>query len=124
MKPYIKKYLLRMTFGFIGYGLGIWVALHFYVKQSPNRYWLILFPVIPIIYLVATMIRAVLEMDEMCRKIHMEAMAFSGLATGFTCISCMFFRIMGAPAFPLDWAFYIMWIYYSIGIFFSMRRYK
>lgn len=124
MKPYIKKYLLRMTVGLACYGLGVCAVLHFYDKQSPYRYWLILFPVIPIIYLVTTTVRAVLEMDEMYRKVHIEAMAFSGLATGFTCISFVFFQIMGAPEFSPGWAFVIMWGFYAIGIFFSWRRYK
>jgi hypothetical protein len=63
-------------------------------------------------------------MDEMKRKIVTEAMAFSGLATGYTCFSYIFIRQSGGPQIPLDYAFYVMWAYYFIGLFFSWRRYK
>jgi hypothetical protein len=80
---------------------------------------------LPLIYVAATIIRFVSEgLDEMKRKIVTEAMAFSGLATGFTCFTYLFLRDMGAPEFRAEWAFYIMWAYYGIGAFFSWRRYK
>jgi uncharacterized membrane protein HdeD (DUF308 family) len=53
-----KKYLLRMAFGFIAYALGIF-ALHYFFKDkehSPYRFWLIL-PVLPLVYIAATIIR-------------------------------------------------------------------
>jgi hypothetical protein len=122
----MKKYFWRLTIGMTGYVLGVFacVYFYFYAKQSPYRYWLILLPVIPIVYAAAAIIRVVSDMDEMWRKVHIEAMAFSGLATSYTCITYVFFRVMGAPEIPLDWAFYIVWIYYLIGLFFSKRRYK
>jgi len=124
MKPHIKKQYLQSVIGLIAYVLGCWIALHFYTKESPYRYWLILFPVIPIIYTATVIIGIVSKMDEMKRKIVTEAAAFAGLATAYTCFTYVFFRVMGAPAIPLDGAFYIMWIYYGIGLFFSWRRYK
>jgi len=85
---------------------------------------LALLPILPILYMTAAIIRAISDMDEMKRKIVTEAMAFSGLATGFTCFSYLFFRDMGAPEFRPEWAFYVMWAYYGIGLFFSWRRYR
>ena len=113
-----------MIIGFIGYALGLKGLNYFDAEHLPHRYWLILLPVLPTIYLVITIIRAVSDMDEMKRKIVTEAMAFTGLATGFTCFSYLFLRDMGAPEFRPEWAFYIMWVYYWIGLFFSWRRYK
>ncbi len=118
-----KKYVWQMTAGFIAYALGIGAVNHLYPEQS-HRYWLVLFPVIPIFYLVTVIIRAVAGLDEMKRKIVTEAMAFAGLATGFTCFSCLFLRDLGAPEFHGEWAFYILWAYYAAGLFFSWRRYR
>ena len=112
-----------MIVGFVGYALGIMALNNFYSEQSPNRYWLVLMPLLPMIFLAATIVRYVSEMDEMWRKVVVEAMAFSGIATGFTCFSYLFLRDMGAPEFRGEWAFYIMWAYYGIGAFFSWRRY-
>jgi ABC-type multidrug transport system permease subunit len=124
MKPHMKKYLLRLAVGMTGYVLGLFALNYFYTEHSPHRYWLILLPVLPLLYAVTAIIRVVTELDEMQRKIQMEAMAFSGLATGFTCFSYLFLRDMGAPEFHADWTYYIMWAYYFIGLFFSRRRYK
>jgi len=56
---------------------------------------LVLLLVLPLIYMTTAIIRRVSEMDEMWRKIVSEALAFSAIATGFTCISYMFLRDMG-----------------------------
>jgi len=124
MKPHVKKYYLRMILGFIAYALGIFALNYFYRERSPHRYWLILLPVLPLIYVCAAGIRFISETDEMWRKIFTEALAFSGLATGFTCFSYLFLRDMGAREFHAEWAYYMMWTYYLIGFFFSWRRYK
>ena len=125
MKPHFKKYFWRMTLGMIAYVLGIVVMNRFYSTQSSYKYLLVLLPVLPLIFVCFAIVRAVLEMDEMKRKIATEAMAFTGLATGFTCFSYLFLRDMGAPEFRPEWAFYIMWMYYGmLGLFFSWRRYK
>ncbi len=125
MKPPMRKYFWRFTGSMIAYVLGLVLVNRIFYKINPAyRYWLILLPVIPIIFLVAAIIRGVADMDEMKRKIVTEAAAFACLATGFTCFSYLFFRDMGAPEFKAEWAFYLMWFYYMIGLFFSWRRYK
>lgn len=118
-----SKYALRMIAGFTGYGLGLVLMNGLYNEQAPYRYALVLLPVLPLIYTAAAMIRSVSEFDEMQRKIIIEAMAFSGIATGFTCFSYLFLRDLGAPEFHAEWAFYLMWFYYGVGSILSSRRY-
>ena len=118
-----SKYLWRMTIGMTGYGLGL-VAMGFFADKLPHKYCWAVLPVLAIVYLVATIIRCVSELDEMWRKIITEAAAFSGIATGFTCFSYLFLRDMGAPEFHGEWGFYLMWVYYGIGLIFSRWRYR
>lgn len=110
--------------GFVGYALGLVALNYFRAKQLPHKYWLVLLPLLPMFYMITAIIRGVSDMDEMLRKVKTEAMAFSGLATGFTCFCYLFLRDMGAPEFHAEWAFYLMWAYYGIGAIFSWRRYK
>ena len=124
MKPPKRRYFWRMVIGMSAYVMGIDLMNHFYTPQSPYRYVLILLPVVPLVYVCFAIVRAVLDMDEMKRKIATEAMAFTGLATGFTCFSYIFIRQSGGPQIPLDCAFYIMWIYYLIGMAVSWWRYR
>lgn len=118
------KYLTQLTVGFTAYGLGLLSMNSLYRDALPHRYWLALLPVLPIVYIVRTVLKAITEMDEMWRKILMEALAFSGLATGFTCFSYLFIRDMGGVEFRAEWAFYLMWFYYGIGSVISFRRYQ
>jgi hypothetical protein len=112
-----------MLCGLVAYGLGL-VAMNFVSDKLPGKYCWAVLPVLAIIYMVATIIRYVSELDEMWRKIITEAAAFSAIATGFTCFSYLFLRDMGTPEFHAEWAFYMMWAYYGIGLIFSWRRYK
>ncbi|HEY3913267.1 MAG TPA: hypothetical protein VGN61_02175 [Verrucomicrobiae bacterium] len=124
MKCNVRKYVLRMGAGFIGYCVGLFALNYLDGEHLAHRRWLVLLPLVPLIYLVATIVRYVSEvLDEMMRKVVTEAMAFSGFATGFTCFTYLFLRDMGAPEFHAEWAFYMMWIYYGIGALFSWRRY-
>jgi hypothetical protein len=117
--------MLQALAGFIGYALGLIALNCFYTGQSAHeKYWLVLLPMLPMLYMVTAIIRGVSELDEMKRKIYTEAMSFSGIATGFTCFGYLFLRDIGAPEFHAQWAFYIMWAYYWIGLFFSWRRYQ
>jgi NO-binding membrane sensor protein with MHYT domain len=94
------------------------------MPDTSYKYLLIALPVLPLIFVCFTIIRFVTDADEMLRKIYMEAMAFSGIATGFTCFSSLFIHDSGGPKLPLEYGFYLMWIYYFIGLFFSWRRYR
>jgi len=114
-----------MTLGFIAYALGI-LALHYcfkYEDHSPLEYWLISLPVLPLIYLATTVIRYVAELYEMWRKTLTEPMAFSGLATGFTCVGYLSLQDIGAPPIRAHWAFDIMRACYGVGAIFSFWRY-
>lgn len=121
---YNKKYLIRMTVGFIGYASGLVALNYLYTPHLPHPYWLVLLPVLPLLYTSFVIIRFVAELDEMWRKVVTEAAAFSAIATGFTCFSYLFLRDMGAPEFRAEWAFYLMWAYYGMGGIFSWWRYR
>lgn len=114
-----KRYIVEMVLGFLAYGLGL-VALNYWFEPN-SSYCLVLLLILPLIYLSTSIIRIVTNMDEMQRKIIIEAMAFSGLASGFSCFSYLFLRDMGAPEFQAEWAFYIMWIFFGLGMIWSSR---
>lgn len=119
-----SKYLFRMAVGFTGYALGLLLMNGLYKDQWPYKYCWVLLPILPLLYTATIIIRAISELDEMWRKIVSEGLAFSAIATGFTCFSYLFVRDMGAPEFRAEWAFYMMWAYYGIGTMLSGRRYQ
>lgn len=114
----------ELVLGFLAYGLGILGLNYFQGTQLQENVWLLLLPCLPIIYIASVIVRAVAALDELQRKIVMEAMAFSGLATGFVCFSYLFLRDMGAPEFRAQWAFYLMVLFHGVGMVWSARRYR
>lgn len=124
MKPQVKKYSQRLILSMVAYILALDLTHHIPLPPSPYQYLLLALPIMPLIFVCFTIIRFVADSDEMWRKIYMEALAFSGIATGFSCFSYLFMRDLGTPEFRPEWAFYLMWIYYGIGLFFSRRRYR
>ena len=126
MKPHFKKYFWGKTIGIIAYVFGMVAMYHFNWEHpdSPYRFWLVLLPALPIVYLTVIAHRHFTERDEMWRKIITESLAFSAVATAWTCVSYVFLRHMGAPEFRAEWALFILAAYYLIGNFFIRRRYK
>jgi ABC-type multidrug transport system permease subunit len=82
-----SKYALRMIVGFLGYALGLVALNYFDAEHLPHRYWLVLLPLLPLLYMVDTIVRHAAELDEMWRKIITEAAAFSGSADSAPAIS-------------------------------------
>jgi hypothetical protein len=117
------KFTVQFIIGLFGYALGLILINVFFKEDSNLKYGLVLLPIVPLVYIVAITIGAVTRLDEMWRKILTEAMAFSGLATGFTCFSYIFVRHLGMPTFQPEWAFYMMWFYYGIGAIWFGRKY-
>ena len=113
----------RMIVGLTAYALAVFAGSYFYKAQYPHKIWLVLLPVLPLIYIAATIMHQISEKDERWRKIVTEAWAFSAIATGFTCASYVFLRELGAPEFHAEWVICIMAAYALIGLFFSRRRY-
>ena len=120
----ITKFLSMMFLCFFGYSLGLWALNLFYDKHSEYRYLLVLLPMLPAFYIVPVCLRAVSEADEMIKRIMLEALAFSGLATAFTCLGYSFIRDMGAPEFKawVSWSFF--GTYYFLGLAWSKWRYR
>lgn len=124
-KIMVRKYVVRMTLGFMGYALGLvaYNILYGPLHLSPFKWFLFFLPALPMLYVVVTILRFATEFDEMQRKVITETAAFAGLATAFTCFSFLFIRDLGADVRP-EWGFYIFIIYYGIAGLSYGRRYR
>ncbi|MFT4816082.1 MAG: hypothetical protein ACI80L_000808 [Pseudohongiellaceae bacterium] len=117
-----KRYIFQLMAGIALYGVGL-VAMNAMYSVEQSGYWLILLPVIPILFVTATIIQFIVTRDEMQQKIITQSLAFSALATGFTCFSYLFLRDLGAAEFHAEWAFYLMWFYYGLAFCWYWRKY-
>ena len=116
------KNLLQLILCFTGYTLGL-LALRRceYEHLAIPKYIQFLLPTLPMLCMVALILRCVSELDEMWRKIITESMAFAGLAAAFTSISFIFIHGLGGRIRP-EWGFDAFWVYYAIGVAWSRWR--
>jgi hypothetical protein len=117
------KYQLQMAIGVFGSGAALYTVSHLYHDASYYK-WLVLLAMAPLCFALVVIFRAMSEMDEMFSRIIVESMAFSGLATGFTCYAYLFLREIGAPQFQLQWVFVLMWGYFWLASLWIKRRYR
>lgn len=92
--------------------------------DSPWRIPVTVAPVIPIVFAMQTVIRAVRRMDEMRRHIHLEAVLIAYFATVILCFSYGFLENVGFPSFNTMWVGVAMICLWGIGQLLANRKYR
>jgi len=88
------------------------------------RYVIMLIPIFPVIYIGFSIARAVSEMDELQRRIQLEAIAFSLANTSLLTFFLGLMQINTGTQIDLTWVLPIAAIFWGVGIFIAGRRYK
>ena len=123
MKQSFRRYLLHMAIGFVLYSFGLFAYNDLFgsLHHLMVKWLLLLLPMLPMLYVVTTILQYVSQMDEMQRKLIMENAAFAGLATAFTCFSFYFIRDLGAEIRP-EAGYEVFASYYILGSAWSWWR--
>ena len=88
-----------------------------FLRENPDSPWLIpvaVAPVIPIVFIMLAVIRFVRRMDELQRRIHLEAVIISFLAAMMFCITYGFLENVGFPPFNTMFVGVGMAMFYAI----------
>jgi hypothetical protein len=122
-KQYLREFLIAMA----AYSVVIIVSFTV-IHASPSSAWwripLALVPVIPILFALRAFLRAFHRMDELQRRIHLEAFA---LSFGITCVVTFSYGLLGYVGLPsLNWVYILplMTTLWGIGLAIATRRYK
>ena len=98
------------------------------IIASPHSAWwripLALVPVIPILFAMRAFMRFFSYMDELQRRIQLEAFAFSFGVTGIVTFSYGLLTYVGFPAISWVWIFPLMVALWGIGQGVATRRYR
>ena len=98
------------------------------ISASPHSAWwripLALIPVIPILFAMRAFMRFFSNMDELQRRIQLEAFAFSFGATGIVTFSYGLLTDVGFPVISWTWIFPLMIALWGIGQGIAVRRYR
>jgi hypothetical protein len=94
------------------------------VESSPWRYVIALLPILPGLFLTLGIVRMTSKIDEMERRIVLEAVAFSFIFTMILLLSFALLGLVGVPQPSNTWVVFIMAMLLIIGKFWGNWRYR
>ncbi|MGB7337872.1 MAG: hypothetical protein WBC91_03190 [Phototrophicaceae bacterium] len=87
------------------------------------RVILALLPMLPVLYGLWGYMQLIRNLDELQRRIQLEAISFSMGLTGVITFSWGFLQGVGLPPLESIWVFPMMIAFWGIGLFIAQRRY-
>ncbi|MBV7336826.1 cytochrome P450 [Chloroflexi bacterium TSY] len=97
------------------------------LKQYPDAAWrpiVAVAPVIPILFGLRAFLRALNQMDELQRRIQLNAIAFAAGATGMVTVTYGFLENAGFPQLSWIWIFPMLIALWGISLPIVGRRYR
>ncbi|HMR98398.1 MAG TPA: hypothetical protein PKE62_04005 [Anaerolineales bacterium] len=83
-----------------------------------------LIPVVPTIFVLIAVMRALRDSDELQQKIQLQAVTFSAIVTGLITFSYGFLENVGFPHFPTLFVFPLLFALWGIGAGIFSRKYQ
>lgn len=108
------------TYAIVGVGSG-WAIGHL---QAPWKYLVAILPALPALWFAALFARHVGEMDELQRRIQLEALAFGFSAGVILTLGYGFLQHAGLPIPNWIWVWPLMGSCWLIGKLVAQRRYR
>lgn len=121
-KRYLKEFLGSMA----GYSamvpLSVWLGRG--REHTPLGYAIALLPIIPSVFALLAFLRFFRGLDELQRRIQLEAVGFSFLATCLITLTWAFQQNAGLPRFDVSWVAPLLIVLWGIGVGIASRRYQ
>jgi len=83
-----------------------------------------LLPMIPVIFGVIVLVRMIDALDELERRVQLQALAISGMVTGLGTFAYSLLERTGLPPLSLTWVLPILIALWGVGNFIARRRYR
>lgn len=121
-RRYLKEFLGAMA------GYAILVPLSSWMLRGHERtalgYAVAFLPIIPSAFALLAFLRFFRGLDELQRRIQLEAVAFSFLATCFITLTWAFQQNAGLPRFDVSWVAPLLILLWGVGLGIAKRRYE
>lgn len=126
MNPAAKRYLKEFGSSMAAYSLMVPVSVWLLKgrQHTPLGYGIAFLPIIPSAFALWAFLRFFRDMDELQRRIQLEAVAFSFLATSFITLTWAFLQNAGLPRFDVSWVAPLLIMLWGIGTGIAKRRYE
>ncbi len=121
-RRYLKEFGSSMAaYVIIVFG-SVWLLKHY--PHSPSRFLLAILPVIPAAFAMWAAIRYFRGLDELQRRIQVEGLAFSFLASCLIALSWGFLQNAGLPHADVIWGAPVLVFLWGVGCCIAKRRYQ
>jgi len=121
-----KRYLVEFLSSMAGYSLAVPVSIWLLRghEHTPLGFVIAFLPIIPSAFALWAFLRFFRGLDELQRRIQLEAVAFSFLGTCFVTLTWAFQQNAGLPRFDVSWVAPLLIFLWGIGVGIAKRRYE
>lgn len=123
MKRYFKEFGISMGFYVVAVIVSTTILNNFEFPQIAQII-ITLIPVIPTIFVVISIMRALNDSDELQKRIQLQAVTFSAITTGLITFSYGFLENIGFPPFPSIWILPMMFFLWGMSLGFLWKKYQ
>jgi hypothetical protein len=123
MKRYFKEFGIAMGIYVVAVIVSTTILNNFEFPKFAQIV-ITLIPVIPTIFVVVAILRALRESDELQQRIQLQAVTFSAITTGLITFSYGFLENVGFPPFPSIWILPIMFMLWGISLGYFWKKYQ
>jgi hypothetical protein len=121
-----RRYAIQLALAMISYAIVLIISLT--LIPSVPRGWLQVLvataPVIPVIFVLVSIVRLFSRIDEMQRRIHLEAIALAAGITALLALTCGFLENAGVSRLSGFWTFASIGFLWAVFALILRRRYR
>ncbi|AZC19627.1 MULTISPECIES: hypothetical protein [Pseudomonas] len=121
-----KRYLVEFTLTLLAYIACVVLSSHWLegMASGPGKIALALVPVVPMIAMALAVVRQLRRLDEMVRRVQLEALALSFVCTALITFSYGFLETVGLPRLSMFYVWPLMGLIWALATVVGMRRYQ
>jgi len=121
-KRYLKEFGGSMAAYSVIVPISMWLLRGH--EHTALGYCFAFLPIVPSAFALWAFLRFFRGLDELQRRIQLEAVAFSFLATCFITLTWAFQQNAGLPRFDVSWVAPLLIVLWGIGLGIAQRRYQ
>jgi hypothetical protein len=121
-----RAWVIEIWSAMLAYVLVVFVSVALIQRnpQAPWRYALAVAPVVPVFLALLALVRFLGRMDELQRRIQLEAIGFGFAATSMLTFTYGFLEDVGFPKLSYIWILPLMVMLWALGVGLASRRYR
>lgn len=126
-KQVMRRYLKELFISISTYTIVLIVSISSLNLYQFSKLWQIIIsltPAIPVAFVIITIMRLLVDSDELQQRVQLFATSFAAAMTGLITFSYGFLENVGLPKFPTFFIFPMMMIFWGISLSYFTKKYQ